>query len=432
LTTKKMTTATPPQAQNLKVDDIIPNPNQPRKVFDEQELQDLQESVQAKGMLQPIIVRPPTVGEKHYQLIDGERRWRVSKRLGWQEIRAIVDESVKTSRDAAIKSLIMNSQRADLPPLEKENAIRELFEELDKSVKELSKTTGYSEQTVKEYLKAQEFRAKLPSAIQRGTTKTALAETEFIKEEGLRIKVLELIHDDRLPTDSSEIRFVVKLLQLAKEGRVPKAVPEAYLSGLLSRYEVEKELEHKVVPLFIPIVSDRIPKGLKEATIFVWDYAWKASYLRSEEHKRSLEESIRNPIAFRLDDLKAVDDGVLDRAQVKPIDFANLSEEEQKEVRDFTEMQVNVDREDAEDFVKYYDEQKKLIESPEMIQAKYGEQVRRHFSWWISSTALEKTNHLQFRPDLRIPVLDVYADHVYLEEVKRSIKEEEEKENDDE
>jgi|SRR5215211_6958556 len=401
--------------EHLKIDDVIPNPSQPRKVFEEHELQELEDSVKVKGVVQPITVRAPEPekGLRQYQIIDGERRWRVSKRLGLESIPAIIDADIKTDRDAAVRSLIVNSQRADLPPLEKENAIFELFQELDRSVKQVSKASGYSEQTIKQYLKAQEFRLKLPSKIQRGTTKTALAETEFIKDEEIRIKILELIHDNMLAVEHGAIRGAVKLFTAVKEGTVRKGVPEAYFSGLFTMGQIEIELDHEEVMLRFPeVVSDRIPRELKEAVLYVWDNAWREAYLRSEDYKKTLDD-YKN-IAFNI--------------QTKQwTNLADLPEPEQKKARESIEMQRAMDREETDDFLKYYDECKKLIETREAVEAKYGEQTRRDFGWWLSSPALEKTEHLELEPDLRIAVLDLYADYVYLEEIKKSIRSEEER-----
>jgi hypothetical protein len=122
----------------------------------------------------------------------------------------------------------------------------------------------------------------------------------------------------------------------------------------------------------------------------VWDNASKAAYLRSEDYK-DRKESL---IAVSIDTMQK---GV-DPEDIHPTNIADLPEDRRKQVLESIEMQANVDREEIDDFLKYYDECKNLMESREAVENKYGEQVRRDFGWWLSSPALEKTEqqHLHY------------------------------------
>lgn len=108
----------------MKLNEIEPDINQPRKVFDDEKLEELSESIKEHGVLQPIIV---TKKDDYYQIIAGERRWRASKKAGLKTIPVIVrDYDAKKIREV---SLIENLQRQDLNALDTAKAIKELMEE---------------------------------------------------------------------------------------------------------------------------------------------------------------------------------------------------------------------------------------------------------------------------------------------------------------
>ena len=105
--------------QNLKISEIEPNRDQPRRIFDEVSLNELAESIKNYGVIQPIIVSKK---DDFYQIVAGERRWRASKKAGLEEIPVIVRENdEKKNREIA---LIENIQREDLNPIEKARVIK--------------------------------------------------------------------------------------------------------------------------------------------------------------------------------------------------------------------------------------------------------------------------------------------------------------------
>lgn len=109
---------------SLKIIEIEPNRDQPRKKFDEEALEDLANSIKEYGVLQPIIV---TKREDYYQIIAGERRWRASKKAGLTEIPVIIREYDERKNKEI--SLIENIQREDLNPIEKAKGIKSLMED---------------------------------------------------------------------------------------------------------------------------------------------------------------------------------------------------------------------------------------------------------------------------------------------------------------
>jgi ParB family chromosome partitioning protein len=124
----------------IEVDSIVPNPKQPRHVFDEDALEELKTSIREVGFLQPIVVRE--IGANQYELVMGERRWRAAQSLGRQMIPAIVRD---TRDDAMLRdALLENVHRADLNPLEEAAAYQQLLEEFGATHEELARRIGRS------------------------------------------------------------------------------------------------------------------------------------------------------------------------------------------------------------------------------------------------------------------------------------------------
>ena len=108
----------------LKLNDIEPNRDQPRKTFDEQALSELADSISKHGVIQPLLVRPLADGS--YQLVAGERRWRASRLAGLTEVPAVIKDM--TDSEAMELALIENLQREDLNPIEEAEGIQLLID----------------------------------------------------------------------------------------------------------------------------------------------------------------------------------------------------------------------------------------------------------------------------------------------------------------
>lgn len=129
--------------QNLKIVDIEPNRDQPRKNFNQEALEELAESIKEYGLIQPIVV---TKKDGYYSIIAGERRWRACKLAGLQEISAIVREDDEKKNTEI--SLIENIQREDLNPFEKALGIRNLIDTYGLTQEEVAKKLGKSRSTI--------------------------------------------------------------------------------------------------------------------------------------------------------------------------------------------------------------------------------------------------------------------------------------------
>jgi ParB family transcriptional regulator, chromosome partitioning protein len=134
--------------RELPMTSVRPNPFQPRTRIDEAELTDLANSMQASGLLQPVIVRPRDGG---YELIAGERRWRAAERLGWPRIPAVVRDV--DDRTLLTLALVENLQRDDLSPIDEAAGYRRLGEEFHLGQAEIGRTVGRDRSTVANLLR---------------------------------------------------------------------------------------------------------------------------------------------------------------------------------------------------------------------------------------------------------------------------------------
>jgi len=148
------------ELQRIRLGEIRPNPFQPRRTFDEAELADLESSLRANGLLQPITVRPDASG-KGFELIAGERRLRAASRLGWTDIPALV----RNFDDKALLTLALveNLQRADLDPLEEAEGYQRLINEFDLTQQQVAEVVGKDRSTVANMLRL----LGLPASVRR-------------------------------------------------------------------------------------------------------------------------------------------------------------------------------------------------------------------------------------------------------------------------
>ncbi len=129
--------------KNLNVTEIEPNRDQARKIFDEESIQELANSIEKYGLIQPIVV---TQKEGYYSIVAGERRWRAAKKAGLKEIPVIIREDDERKNQEI--SLIENMQREDLNPYEKAAGIRALMDDYHLTQDEISKTLGKSRSSI--------------------------------------------------------------------------------------------------------------------------------------------------------------------------------------------------------------------------------------------------------------------------------------------
>ena len=128
---------------SLNINEIEPNVNQARKIFDEESIEELANSIKEYGVIQPIIVAKK---EKYYEIIAGERRWRASKKAGLTEIPVVIrDDDAKRNQEI---SLIENIQREDLNPIEKARGIRALMDDYNFTQQQIADKLGKSRSSI--------------------------------------------------------------------------------------------------------------------------------------------------------------------------------------------------------------------------------------------------------------------------------------------
>lgn len=142
----------------LRIMEIEPNHNQPRKDFDEKALSELSESIEQHGVLQPLVVRPLANGS--YQLVAGERRWRAARIAGLTEVPVVIKEL--TDEEVIEIAMIENLQREDLNPLEEALGYRYMMDELKITQEQAAEKVGKSRPAVANALRL----LKLPNEVQ--------------------------------------------------------------------------------------------------------------------------------------------------------------------------------------------------------------------------------------------------------------------------
>ncbi|TEX44542.1 MAG: chromosome partitioning protein ParB [Actinomycetales bacterium mxb001] len=202
--------------------DVIPNPRQPRQVFDTDALAELVHSIREVGLLQPIVVRRRPDAKKkeaHYELVAGERRWRACQEVGMERIPAIVRDAADDEmlRDA----LLENLHRAQLNPLEEAAAYQQLLADFGGTQEELAQRLGRSRPQVANTLRL----LKLPPAVQRrvaaGVISAGHARALLSLEDPAAMDALA----DRVVQEGLSVRTVEEIVLIGDDGERKKRTP---------------------------------------------------------------------------------------------------------------------------------------------------------------------------------------------------------------
>jgi|GEM_PF-583413 len=314
-------TSGPGPAHRVPVERLDPNPDQPRKAFDETALQELSDNIKALGLLQPILVRPhPTLPAGHYQILAGERRWRASKRAGLTEVPIVVREV--DDRAAMEIGLAENLMRDDLHPLEEAEMMQQMIEKFEYTYDQLAERLGKG----KNYIWHRTNLLKLPDDVRnalaqrakpRGDDDGEKAPSNFLFSPGhaevvggvtdpeLRAEVLRTVFEDSLSV--AETRRRLKLLDEASSRFSDKRSRDRMIAAIL----------HKGIstPEFIKRASkmkDRVtesPKADRELE-FPIDRLAIRQYLRMLDESDARTVSASELIGMLQADLKRVRDAI--------------------------------------------------------------------------------------------------------------------------
>ena len=177
--------------EKLKITEVEPNRNQPRKHFDEEALEELAESIKRYGVIQPIIV---VKKDDYYEIVAGERRWRASKKAGLKEIPAIVREGDERKNKEI--ALIENVQREDLNAYEKALGIKELMDEYGLTQQEVAEILGKSRSSIANTVRLLNLDERVLELVKQGKlaeghARTLLAIEDKDKQYQMAIKMIE-------------------------------------------------------------------------------------------------------------------------------------------------------------------------------------------------------------------------------------------------
>lgn len=153
------------QSDEIPIEFLHPNKNQPRKLFDEEKIDELSQSIKQKGLILPILVKK--IDENNYQIIAGERRWRASQKAGLHDVPVII----KNLDDKEILeiALIENMQREDLNPIEEAEGIARLQDEFKYTQEELSNILGKSRPQISNTIRLLKLPQKVKEFVQNKT-----------------------------------------------------------------------------------------------------------------------------------------------------------------------------------------------------------------------------------------------------------------------
>jgi ParB family transcriptional regulator, chromosome partitioning protein len=209
--------------EEIAISAIVPNPRQPRGVFDEEDIEGLAQSIRDVGVLQPVVVRP--LDAHRYELVAGERRLRASKVAGRTTIPAVVRQT--EDGDLLKEALIENIHRVQLNPLEEGAAYQQLLEDFDVTQEELAQRLGKSRPTITNAIRL----LSLPPAVQRrvaagvlsaGHAKALLALPDRGAQEQLA---------DRIVAEGLSVRATEELVRLRLMDQQPDDEPAGATPG---------------------------------------------------------------------------------------------------------------------------------------------------------------------------------------------------------
>ena len=192
----------------IVLDEIKKNPYQPRTYFNEEKLNELKESIEKNGLLQPIIVKKAVKG---YYIIAGERRYRAFELLGRKEIPAIIKEM--TDEEMMVFAVLENLQREDLSALEESESYKNLMDKMSLTQEELAKKLGKSRPYIANSLRLLKLPTEIKNKLEQGLISTAHARTLLsLKTKKAMEEVCVLVVERKMSVRELE-EYVAKLLK---------------------------------------------------------------------------------------------------------------------------------------------------------------------------------------------------------------------------
>lgn len=225
---------------SLPIENVVPNPFQPRLDFDPKTLDELKHSILQNGLIQPITVRRGDSG--NYELISGERRLRACREIGYKTIPAYIFQ-VETKEAMLALALIENIQREKLNPIEIAHAYKRLIDECNLSQEQVSDKVGKDRSTVTNSLRL----LKLPQEIQTSLIKDEISAGHAralinLYDESLQLQILRKIKKDNLSVRNVE--NLVRKLSDSSKNKGPKRISAQTNQDLISQKDIEDKLRN--------------------------------------------------------------------------------------------------------------------------------------------------------------------------------------------
>ena len=229
--------------QTLSIADIGPNRFQPRKTFTEPQLAELQASIQASGLLQPIVVRARSGGG--WELVAGERRLRAVTRLGWTQVPAVVREF--DDRAMLTLALVENLQRADLNPLEEAEGYQRLIDEFGLTQQQVADAVGKDRTTITNLLRVLTLPAAIRQLVERGHISAGHARALLpIKDERRQLELANEIVARQLSVREVEARARSLMTDGSKPAAEASARPTPSASASATIDPATKRIEEQL------------------------------------------------------------------------------------------------------------------------------------------------------------------------------------------
>lgn len=204
-----------PSVNKLRIMEIEPNRDQPRKDFDEKALSELAESIEQHGVLQPLVVRPLTNGG--YQLVAGERRWRAARIAGLTEVPVVIKEL--TDEEVIEIAMIENLQREDLNPLEEALGYRYMMDELNITQEQAAEKVGKSRPAVANAIRL----LRLPDEVQEMVKNNLISPGHARALLGFENQELIIRTAKRIVKEDLSVREVETLVKNSQKApKIPK------------------------------------------------------------------------------------------------------------------------------------------------------------------------------------------------------------------
>ena len=217
----------------IDINDIKPNENQPRKVFDDVKLQELANSIKEHGLIQPVILRQ---AKKGYEIVAGERRWRACRKAGLKEIPCMIKEL--TDEQNMLVAIIENMQREDLNPIEEAEGLNQMISSFGMTQEEVSKSVGKSRPYITNSLRLLKLPQDVRDMVSEGKLTTGHARAiAGIGDRERQIQLAEYVIKEEL-----SVREVERLIKEQHSSKKKNPRRKAEKSADVKR--VEEDLKH--------------------------------------------------------------------------------------------------------------------------------------------------------------------------------------------